>query len=267
MDTVRMAELTRGEITALADGGALLVIPIGATEQHGEHLAVATDHVISSTVAERAAMLLRDDPGCITPVIVAPALAYGHSHHHLPFGGTLSLTPATLQQVLIDLGATAVESGFSRVFFLNGHGGNVDIAAVAAREVARLTGVPVGSGSYWVMAAAALATRPDAGSTLVPGHAGHFETSVALAIDPRAARDQRPVKQVDASQRPTGAPDVPYVAAQPWFWHTIDGWTDDATEADAAAGNDYLDVIVTAVASHLRQFAEHHSVPPVGYGG
>ena len=78
--------LTRDEISAVA-ADALLVLPVGTTEQHGPHLATGTDAALVEAVAEKAAALAaRPDV-----VLLAPTLAFGASDHHLPFGGTLSL--------------------------------------------------------------------------------------------------------------------------------------------------------------------------------
>ena len=87
MSTVRRWDaLTREEIAELAPD-ALLVLPVGTTEQHGPHLATCTDALIATVVAERAAAAASRPE----TILLAPTLAYGASDHHLPFGGTLSL--------------------------------------------------------------------------------------------------------------------------------------------------------------------------------
>jgi creatinine amidohydrolase len=63
----------------------LLVLPVGATEQHGSHLPLGTDFLIVEHVSRAAAGAARAD----FDVLVAPTLQTGSSHHHLPFGGTI----------------------------------------------------------------------------------------------------------------------------------------------------------------------------------
>src|SRR5687768_18472771 len=78
MSTVhRWDALTREEIAELAPD-ALLVLPVGTTEQHGPHLATCTDALIASTVAERAAAAASRPE----TILLAPTLVYGASDHH-----------------------------------------------------------------------------------------------------------------------------------------------------------------------------------------
>ena len=112
MSTVRRWDaLTREEIAELAPD-ALLVLPVGTTEQHGPHLATCTDALIAGTVAERAAAAASRPE----TILLAPTLAYGASDHHLPFGGTLSLGVDTFELVLADLLASAAAAGVRRAF-------------------------------------------------------------------------------------------------------------------------------------------------------
>ncbi len=94
-------EFTRTELRALAPN-ALVVLPTGAIEQHGPHLPVGTDffaveHVARTAAAEAAAQI---------PVLVTPTMPFGSSHHHLPFGGTMSLSTETYFRVIFDLAET-----------------------------------------------------------------------------------------------------------------------------------------------------------------
>ncbi len=104
---------------------AVVVLPVGATEQHGRHLATGTDALLAETTVRRATELAA--PRSPRPLIVAPTLAFGTSEHHLPFGATLSLRPETLLAVLLDLARSVSEGGGRRLILLNGHGGNCGI--------------------------------------------------------------------------------------------------------------------------------------------
>jgi creatinine amidohydrolase len=221
---------------------AVVVVPIGATEQHGPHLPTGTDALIAREVAWRAAREAAARSS--RPFLVAPALAYGASDHHLPFGGTLSLTPATLLAVLTDLLRCVATQGGRRAVLCNGHGGNVGVCHAAAAAASATLGLAVAHLDYW-----RLAERD--GGVPVPGHAGEFETSLVLAIDE------------DSVGRPAAraaAPEIPSVDGvdvhTPALWCAIDGYTDHPEKADAPSGQRRLAHVVAQAAGRLAELAE-----------
>ena len=237
----RWEALTREEIGALA-AEALLVVPVGSTEQHGPHLATGTDALLATAIAERAA----EAATAPETILLAPTLAYGASDHHLPFGGTLSLRVSTFQLVLRDLLASAAEAGVRRVFVLNGHGGNAAACAIAVAEAAR---------EHGLQAATALASDLVDASAIegpVRGHAGSFETSLLLALDPARVRPElaRPSPGGAARKRPRGL-----VAAEPGRWQELDGFTDRPDEATRERGEAALAACVAAVAAAFEHLA------------
>jgi creatinine amidohydrolase len=136
-------ELTRERLNTAAPD-ALALVPIGATEQHGPHLAVGTDFLCAERIARDAAAIAQAE----IPLIVTPTLPFGSSHHHLPFGATLSLSTETYYRVLMDRGQSLVTSGFQRLFFLNGHGGNHELGQLAARDLSLQQTVHAAATSY-----------------------------------------------------------------------------------------------------------------------
>jgi creatinine amidohydrolase len=248
-DDVRpLWELTRGAARERA-AGSVLVLPLGATEQHGPHLPVGTDSILVEEVARRAAASLAGE----VPVVVAPTLWFGSSAHHLPFGGTLSLDTGTYYRVLMDLGRSAVSSGFGRLFFLNGHGGNHELAQLAARDLALAQPVDAAAGSWWAMAHEELLAGGDWDTHPLPGHAGAFETSAILAQRPELVQEPRPA-------RPPGQAISPgiragYRAEFHGAWQSIDGHTDSPAAATADRGRAALEIATRVVADALRAFA------------
>lgn len=239
---------TRDELTGLLDG-AVVVLPIGATEQHGPHLATGTDAWTVSAVASAGAERAGDG----TEVVVAPTLAYGASHHHLPFGGTLSLGGETLGRLLRELLESAQRSGARRVLLLNGHGGNGAICAQVATDAARELGLLVAAADYW-----RLAPPPDAFAGRYPGHAGAFETAVVREIRPDGVREDR------VQPSPGVIPPTPdgLVLHPPGLWQAIDGFTDDPREADADAGRDALERIAVAIGRAIDLLAATATAEP-----
>ncbi len=242
MSTVRRWDaLTREEIGALAPT-ALLVVPAGTTEQHGPHLVTGTDALIAAVVAERAAAAASSPE----TIVLAPTLAYGASDHHLPFGGTLSLRVATFQLVLRDLLASASAAGFRRAFILNGHGGNAAACAIAVDEAAREHGLIAAT----ALVAALVGDQEVDGPTR--GHAGSFETSLLLAIDPTLVRTDRvsPSPGGPARSRPQGL-----AVGEPGRWQELDGFTDDPGEATVERGERALAACVAAAAAAFEHVA------------
>ena len=105
------------EIGEAADSGAVAVLPVGATEQHGPHLATGTDTLLADHVANEAAEETGD--------VVLPALPYGCSLGHTDrWPGTLSLHPTTMTGVVVEVGRWAHASGFRKLVIVNGHATN-----------------------------------------------------------------------------------------------------------------------------------------------
>lgn len=101
---------------------ALLLVPLGSTEQHGPHLPVSTDTLIAAAVADDLAARWRADG---RDAIVAPPLVFGASGEHQGFAGTISLGTAALAFALLEIGRSASEWA-ERIVFVNGHGGNLE---------------------------------------------------------------------------------------------------------------------------------------------
>jgi creatinine amidohydrolase len=172
-------EITRGEAAARA-AAALVVLPVGATEQHGPHLPLGTDSLIVEHIARAAAVTAREE----IDVLVTPTLPFGSSHHHLPFGGSVSMATERYYGALSDMAESLVVDGFRRIFILNGHGGNHEIIQLVARDLALRHAVNLGAASYWDLARTTLNEGAPGLPGHYPGHAGHFETSLIMALRP-----------------------------------------------------------------------------------
>lgn len=153
-----LADLTWPEVRGLADGGALLAVPVGATEQHGPHLPLSTDTDIALALCERLARTRTD-------VVVAPVVAYGSSGEHAGFPGTLSIGQEALELLLVELVRSATET-FPTVLLVSAHGGNAEpVRRAVSRLRAEARDVAVHMPTW----------REEA-------HAGRLETSIQLAL-------------------------------------------------------------------------------------
>jgi creatinine amidohydrolase len=93
------------------------LIPIGAIEQHSEHLPVGTDLLICKALAQRVA----DELGSC---YLLPTLPYSCSREHYDFAGTVWVRPETLAAILEDLVGALHHQGITKIALLIGHGGN-----------------------------------------------------------------------------------------------------------------------------------------------
>ncbi len=245
-------EMTREELRDLAPD-ALVLLPVGATEQHGPHLPVGTDRLTVEHVAWAAADAVEQ-----VPVLVAPTLPFGSSHHHLPFGGTLSLSTETYYRVLVDLVESLIADGFRRIFILNGHGGNNELIQLAARDTALKHAAHVAAAPYWTIAWDALLEQEAHRHAGLPGHAGTFETSLMLAMRPELVREPRPHRDNPPDEDTRGF--LSYRAEFHGAWQQIEGFTDSPDQASAERGARYLAVIVREVARALTEFSQRAQV-------
>src|SRR5256885_2911377 len=251
---VRLVEMTRSEAIKAAPE-SLLVIPLGATEQHGPHLPAGTDTMLVEAVAERAVLGLRDS----FPIVLAPTVPLGSSAHHVPFGGTLSITSLTLYAVLMDIGRSAAAGGFRRIFYLNGHGGNHELAQVAARDLGLELPIAVGVGSWWAMAYDALIEAGSPTIRSVPGHAGGFETAAMMAMAGHLVQEKRPTREGQPAESPPFRSD--YRIEIHGSWQAKDGFTDNPADASPELGERFLTVAAAKVAADLGSFYSRTQAP------
>ena len=243
---VEWARLTGPEIRAVAGrADALAVLPIGSLEQHGPHLPVITDTASASAAAIRGARLVASE----IPVLVLPGLWTGMSEHHLPFGGTISLNFDELRGVIRGIVRSLRALGFARLLIVNGHGGNVEPLAVAAREMAHEFGLPVIACTPWFLTRARVGEIADTAET--PAHACEGETSVMLAVAPELVRTERFEDAV--RQRPE--PVARYEGFSR-FWSfseraPVTGVRGDPRTATAEKGEKFLDIQAETLAAAM----------------
>ena len=124
---MRMALMTWRQVESYLAERDIVLIPTGATEQHGPNGLLGTDHL----VAEQLALAL----GERCEVAVMPVLPVGMSQHHLGFPGSASLTAAGYAGMLTETVESLARHGFRRFVFVNGHGGNTVPAKAAASDL------------------------------------------------------------------------------------------------------------------------------------
>ena len=94
-----------------------IIMPIGSTEQHGPTGLIGTDAICAFEIARGV--------GETTNALVGPTINVGMALHHTNFPGTISLRPTTMIYLIQDYITMLAKAGFTKFFFINGHGGNI----------------------------------------------------------------------------------------------------------------------------------------------
>lgn len=178
MNEVEWWRLKAAEINALAAKDAVVIVPVGSTEQHGPHLPVQVDSLLVGEIACRAARRA----SAATAVVVTPTVWTGLAEHHMSLGGTLTLDFSTFLAILRSICRSLVRQNFRRILLLNGHGGNVTALNVVVNELTAELGIPLATTTYWLLASDAFASILEHQKNV--RHACEAETSMMLALVP-----------------------------------------------------------------------------------
>ena len=217
------SERSRDEFPEWAKRGAVVVVPIASTEQHGLHLPVDTDCRTAEYVSRRAACMLDD-----VPVLVAPMIPYGISPHHMKHPGTISIGLRTLIAFLRDVCESIVAHGFDRILILSGHGGNGDTIRAAALEMKHQLGRQIDA-FCWFDLIPDTFREVNEGPSVTIGHSGEAETSTILVLAPQTVRRDK--------------------------YEVVEGISDDPSIATPEKGEKILEAGAEALANHLRRMA------------
>ena len=247
----RLADLSGPEVTDSLTSDSVVVLPVGAIEQHGPHLPMSVDAVIAEEVASALLNAVGDD----IDLWLLPTLAVSKSNEHAWSPGTLWLSAETLLRVLDDLAACVAATPARRLVLLNGHGGNSSLLVTACRDLRVAHGlltflvhpfIPPASGGP--------STEEELGMGI---HGGLHETSLFAYLRPG---------QVDMKQAIRNVPE--WMAGNEWvrFGGPVQfGWTSrdfgphghigDPTGATVELGRRLFDEVVGAMAGQLREIA------------
>lgn len=169
-----LPHMTSPEVESLLTKTDMVIIPIGALEQHAGHLPIGTDFIAG---VERCKLIAQE-----RDILCAPVLMAGQSPYHMGFAGTITLTADTIMKVHLEAADSLIHHGFKRFIIMNAHGGNRAISSLIVDQINQTTaGVAVSLGD-----AIRPFTEPSsvAPSTVLDRHGGTSETSRSLYLMP-----------------------------------------------------------------------------------
>jgi len=243
----RFDELTDPEIAAALARSPRVVLPMGSVEQHGPHLPTGTDFFAATAISLAVAEHI--------DALVLPLCPLGVTPMHMPYPGTVSLRPETLQAVVGDIGSSLAAHGCREFVLLNWHEGNIPSLALTAEHLHRDLGL-----SVVVVQACYVAEErygPVAGGLT---HGGKIEAWSVLACRPdlvhldraEGSGDRRQGELVDRLRRDRSfqpmLTDVRTMSSTGWY-----GNPEGATEQEA---RQFVAELGTEIASRLRGVLE-----------
>ena len=248
---VRWDQMTAPEIRAAAQEKTVVIIPLGATEQHGPHLPTQVDWRSAYEISLRAARLMAQMPEPRQRALVTPAIPFGMSEHHMSLGGTLTLDFATMAAVVGCVVRSAARHGFSRIFVLNGHGGNIAALETIITELTIELKLPLAGGTYWYIAADSIRGILEKQTQVL--HACEAETSILQALSPELVK---PLDDTMFGVHVPGMSAIPGVNPGVFRWQHLKtrsaiGILGEARAATPEKGRRLLDAISKDVAEAL----------------
>ena len=258
--TVFLGEMTTLEVEAFLKKHHTVIVPTGATEQHGPHGPLLTDVLIPQEIARRIAPRIG--------AVVAPPINYALSYPHTGFTGLVQIRIPTFMALIDDLCVSFATSGFKRIIFLNGHYDNTyaiayGCATAADKMTKDVKAFPV---NYWdALTAEEIAEFSGLKNGL---HANLAETSAVLRINP----DLVDMDKANAEFPPfpnytinTGPVHTAFFFTAPGsvFWATKSGTWGDARKSNPEAGERYLEAGVRSTLAVLENIeATFKAMPP-----
>jgi creatinine amidohydrolase len=258
--TVFLGEMTNPEVEAFLKAHHTVIIPTGATEQHGPHGPLLTDVYIPQEVARRVAPKVG--------AVVAPPINYALSYPHAGFTGLVTLKIPTFMAMVGDICESFATSGFKRIVFLNGHFDNTYALAYACAMVADKLpkDVKAFAINYWD------GMQPDEVNewlTLKTGlHANAAETSAMLRINPdlvdmaKANAEFPAFPEYTVNTGPVHAAFF-FTAPGSVYWATKSGTWGDARQATAETGERFLEAGVRSTIALLDNIEKTFQAIPV----
>jgi creatinine amidohydrolase len=239
------AKLRWSEVNDAVRQDKVIIVPVGAIEQHGPHLPIDTDNLIVGSICEEAAARASDRLLC------APPVHYGFNEHNMDFPGTINVWPGHFTNYCFDVAESLARQGFRNIVFVNGHGSNAILLEVSARLTNLKTNSQCASLSYWSLLGDVVSQLRESPYPGGMAHACELETSLYLFLSESDVDMSKAVKEINPSGSEfifddlMGSPPVKYV--DHWSKHSRTGIHGDPTLATREKGKAFFECAVESL--------------------
>mgnify|MGYP000407549701 CR=1 FL=1 len=251
-------DLTRLEMEQLDRKHTIVLIPLGALEQHGNQAPLGTDDIIANAMVS----YLKEELEAVCedfPMLVFPVIPVGLSTEHKNFCGSVTFRPDTYYHLLYDICESLARHGFKKIAFLICHGGNAPLVQILSRELRSDLGL------YAFYLSSGAFSHPDVKATVSLGniwdfHGGEMETSMVLAERPETVKLETSEAGIPRKFMGNKTFTVYGPITLGWVseeWETEDGKPigigGDPSGATAEKGNQIYDSFVESILSGLKE--------------
>jgi creatinine amidohydrolase len=243
------------EARDVLDDNPIVLLPVGAVEEHGPHLPLDEDALVADRVAQEISAR--------TNSIVAPLMPYGYSPNLRGYTGTISLSHDTLTAVISDVCSELIRHGFRRIVIVDNNGGNASCTAEAAFKIRQDHGILVGGLYPWGLGYSLMKDQYD-DALAAYGHGAEPELSAMMALFPEEVRSHRiPVGGLLPFEgwKPTdylsaAVPGHPGSGSVFWDFSSISptGVTGDTSKASPELGLIWIERVIGLCVDFVREF-------------
>lgn len=238
-DEFALAQMTWEEAEASLDRADFVALPCGATEQHSRHLPLSVDTIRAKELTRELASAA---PTYDLEILTLPALPYGYSENHMHFAGTVTVSPHTYEELVVDIGRSMAAHGAAQFMLVNAHFGNENALQFATDRLQRHHDLP----THYVRWAAFATDLFEERWGDDWGHAGPHETSMIEHYRPELVRSDR-------KSPPTVRPGSDTRKFAYFDEITDEGATADPTKADPEFVEEVIETTTDRILESLRQ--------------
>jgi creatinine amidohydrolase len=252
---IKLDEMRSPEVAELLTKPNVIILPVGAVEQHSRHLPINTDTLAAVYFADRVARKVYDEHGI--RVVVAPEIPYAEAEGTPPFRktppGTISISGETFTRLVEEIVRSLAAQGFKNVLVLNGHLENTHLIGTALRKVS-LEWADMGIYALnWFQLATDAWSQIRKGGKEGGGHSCEKETAFCLVTQPQNVDLDEMVKGKKSLSLPQKYA-LPMLIGKVFFHSRIGGTREGGLMGDPTAATlDTGNKLITAVLKDLSE--------------
>lgn len=239
------------ELGEMAKRQPVVVLPVGSVEDHGPHLPLDTDNFLIWSICEAAAQRAEGD------MLLMPLISYGFETHHMDFPGTIDIRAEHLLHFVLDITKSVARHGFKRILIADGHGSNMPILDLVARQTILETASLCGTFIWPSLAAKKIAELRESGRGGM-AHACELETSVYLYLDKKRVQFDKAKKEIGMPASEFIWMDLlegsPVLLMDQWSRFSKSATSGDPTLATEEKGRIVFEAVVEAFVRLVREF-------------